>query len=88
MTTGEWVADAIAALGILLTLVVVLHGKTKDTKQDVSADESMRADVKYLVRGMDDIRADIKGHGKQLQNHERRLTRLETMNDVDVRDDE
>ena len=88
MSTGELVMAGIAALSVILAFISFRSGKCKDDKLNVAADESMRADVKYLVRGMDDIRADIKGHGKQLQNHERRLVVLETKNNVTSQDDE
>jgi hypothetical protein len=87
MNTGEWVMAGIAALSVVLAFISFAGGKKKDCKQETIADESMRSDVKYLVRGMDDIRADLKGQGKQLQGHERRITRLETMNNVQVDDE-
>jgi hypothetical protein len=87
MSTGEWVMAAIAALSVVLAFISFTRGNKKDCKEETIADESMRSDVKYLVRGMDDIRADIKGQGKQLQGHERRITRLETMNKVQVNDE-
>ena len=88
MTTAEIVSASIAAFGVLTALVAVIKTGKKDAKCDIAADESLRADVKYLVRGMDDIRADLKGHGKQLQSHERRITRLETINGVPIQDEE
>lgn len=92
MTTAEIVSSVIAGLGVITALVTILRTTKREEKCDIAADEALRADVKYLVRGMDEMRAEVKGirqdHGKQLQGHERRITRLETMHKLSMDDEE
>ena len=88
MTPAEIVSSIIAGLGVVTALVAIIFSRKRDEKCDIAADETLKADVRYLVRGMDDIRADLKGHGKQLQGHERRITRLETINKVPMNDED
>lgn len=82
MTTGEVVSAIIGGGGVILALITVVVTSRRNQRCDIASDESFRADMKYLVRGMDDLRADMKSQGRQIQGHERRIVRLETMHNI------
>ncbi|HOR13606.1 MAG TPA: hypothetical protein PKX46_06730 [Clostridia bacterium] len=71
-------------LTILATLSGVILGWTgrardvkKDTK-DVAEDEAtLKSDLAYVKRGVDDIRLDLRAQGQKMDNISERLTRCE-----------
>ena len=77
MSVAEIVMAGLAALSMLIAFLGFRGGRAREVQQDVAGDEALRADVRYLVRGVDDIRADQRAQGKQIGEIEHRLTKCE-----------
>lgn len=49
----------------------------QDTIDEASRDALLRADMEYIKRGVDDLRADIRLQGKRFDELSERVTRVE-----------
>jgi uncharacterized membrane protein len=79
-----WLSITIAILGATGTLFGIFMGyqgsrkaDTKDIKADASGDAELRADIKYIARGVEDIRVDLKAQEKRHGDLSERVTRVE-----------
>ena len=79
----EW-PQLVAVLGVIATLVslITVVASTRRTKCRDVADEAqglqeMRGDLKYLVRGVDDVRVEQRRQGDEMRGVSERLTRVE-----------
>lgn len=75
-------------LSTILTVVSVLSavalgwvGRARtikqDTKDDASKDASLRTDMEYIKRGVDDVRVEQKLQGQRFDSLTERVTRVE-----------
>ena len=77
MSTAEWIMAAIAGISLLIAVVSLIGNQKKAVQTDAACDESLRADVRYIVKNVEDIRADQRTQGGRIDDHEKRLTRCE-----------
>ncbi|MCM3699180.1 hypothetical protein [Paenibacillus macerans] len=49
----------------------------EDAAEEAGAGAMLQADVEYIKRGVDDIRADVRAQGQRLDGAVERITRLE-----------
>lgn len=80
MDFAAWVPiiTAVAAIsGIMLGWAGRSRAINQDIAQQASADAIQRVDVEYIKRGVDDIRADQRSQGKEIEKLSARVTRVE-----------
>lgn len=68
-----WLVVLFAVIGATGTI----FGITMAYKKDVSKDGELRADIKYIARGVEDIRVDMKAQEKRHSELSERVTRVE-----------
>jgi len=72
---------AVAIIAAVSGIILGWLGRTRSIKQDIvqeaSADAVQRADVEYIKRGVDDIRADVRAQGQRVDGLYERVTRVE-----------
>ncbi|GIP18375.1 hypothetical protein J40TS1_40170 [Paenibacillus montaniterrae] len=71
----------LAILGTLSGIALGWIGKARQAKQDARSsgerDASMRIDVEYIKRGVDDVRVEQKLQGQRFDALSERVTRVE-----------
>lgn len=79
-----WLSITLAVLGSLGTIYGMIMGyqnrakaDTKDIKTDAAGDAELKADIKYIARGVEDIRVDMKAQEKRHGELSERVTRVE-----------
>jgi uncharacterized membrane protein len=79
-----WLGITIAILGAAGAVFGIIMGyqngrkaDAKDIKADASGDAELRADIKYIARGVEDIRVDLKAQEKRHGDLSERVTRVE-----------
>jgi septal ring factor EnvC (AmiA/AmiB activator) len=79
-----WLTITIAVLGAVGTLFGIFMGyqnsrksDTKDIKTNATEDAELRADIKYIARGVEDIRIDLKAQEKRHGELSERVARVE-----------
>lgn len=85
------ISGLVALVTSSCTIIAFYLARKKDTYSTGRDDASLRLELKYITKAVDDIRLDIKGYERQqnlnnekmirydelLKNHERRLTSIE-----------
>ncbi|BFH10623.1 hypothetical protein WJ0W_005731 [Paenibacillus melissococcoides] len=71
------IAVAAAISGIALGWLGRARTIKQDIAQEASTDAVQRADVEYIKRGVDDIRADVRMQGQRVDGLYERVTRVE-----------
>lgn len=78
MTIDEKVIPwALAAFTVLLGLLNWLRIRKKDTQKESDTGTELRVDVKYIMRGVDDIRIDQQRMREEMGSQAERITRAE-----------
>jgi hypothetical protein len=79
-----WLGITIAILGAAGAVFGIIMGyqngkkaDAKDIKADATGDAELRADIKYIARGVEDIRVDMKAQEKRQGELSERVTRVE-----------
>ena len=73
MTASEALMAAIAVLNLILVIVAWRRTTRQDTSRDAATDEQVRSDMRYLMRGVDDIRVDIRALRNEITDVDRRV---------------
>jgi uncharacterized protein HemX len=77
----ETILALIAVGGTLSGIWIGWSGRARSIKQEVSTDASkdatLRADMAYLKRGIDDLRVEIKLQGQQYNELSEKVIRLD-----------
>ncbi|MCI5630196.1 MAG: hypothetical protein MR346_11315 [Clostridium sp.] len=68
--------DVTLIIAVIGCIVAVL-GFARNKKKDNEGEGSLKADIKYIQRGVDNIQLDIKEHNRTLSEHNARLTKVE-----------
>ena len=63
----------IAVIGCIVGVLGFARNKRKDNE----GEGSLKADIKYIQRGVDNIQLDIKEHNRTLSEHNARLIKVE-----------
>lgn len=75
------IVAVISVAGTLSGVVIGWIGRARQVKQDIqteaAADTSLRVDVEYIKRGIDDIRADQRRDRQDIGALDQRVTRVE-----------
>ncbi|MDR7318932.1 hypothetical protein [Brevibacillus nitrificans] len=77
----EGLIAIISVASALTGIAVGWTGKARTARQDIaqqaSADTNLKVDVEYIKRGVDDIRAEQRSQGKEIEKLAERVTRVE-----------
>lgn len=71
------ISAAAALSGIALGWIGRSRTVRQDVAQQASTDTKLNVDVEYIKRGIDDIRAEQRSQGKEIEKLAERVTRLE-----------
>ncbi len=75
------IVAVVSVLSALSGAVLGWTGRAKERKRavrfDAMEDAGLRADVEYIKRGVDDIRADVRAQGQRMDMLAERVTRVE-----------
>lgn len=77
MTTNEIIMAVLAAMNLLLVVLAWRRTMRNDTTADAADAEQQRADLRYLMRGVDDIRVDMRALRDELSGLDRRVVLVE-----------
>lgn len=80
MSAGEIIALVGGILGILTAIITVatfVSNRKKDGYSEGDQDGTLKGDVKYICRGIDDLRLDVKDLSRKQQDQNERLIRVE-----------
>jgi len=76
----------LTALVAVIALALSLKGSKRTDKQDVAKDAEQTARIETKLdsvrAGVDDIRVDMRTQQRQINDHETRLTRIETRQEL------
>ena len=77
MSTTEIIMAALAFGSLLLALLAWRRTGKKDEQADTITDEQTRSDLRYLCRGVDEIRVDVRAMRDKISDTDRRVTVVE-----------
>lgn len=66
-----------ALLGIVATVLTMYRNAKKETQEDTQHSTSVREELKYISRGIEDIKYDTKSLAASITNMNERLIRAE-----------
>lgn len=64
-------------VGIVIAYISYRQGTNKSIREDASEHTAVTAKLDYVIRGIDDIRLDVKDQGRRLDSTIERVTRVE-----------
>jgi hypothetical protein len=80
----EIISVIIGALGVIGAIVATVvsvkvwkRTKCKDAASEVGADVELRADLKYIIRGVDDIKIEQRGMREDFGRLSERVSKIE-----------
>ena len=73
MTVSEIIMAIFAAGNLLMVVVSWRRTARQDTSSSAAMDEQTRTDMRYLMRGVDDIRVDIRALRSEISDIDRRV---------------
>lgn len=77
----QTIVAIVAVCGAISTILVSWIGRSKAAKQETAAeagkDASMRSDIDYIKRGVDDMRLEQRAQGQRFDILAERVTRVE-----------
>ena len=73
MTVSEIVMAVLALINLLMVLVAWRRTSRNDATSSAAMDEQARTDMRYLMRGVDDIRVDIRALRNEITDIDRRV---------------
>ncbi|MED4749967.1 hypothetical protein [Brevibacillus choshinensis] len=77
----EGLIAIISVASALTGIALGWMGRARSTRQDIaqqaSSDTNLKVDVEYIKRGVDDIRAEQRSQGKEIEKLAERVTRVE-----------
>ncbi|WP_197726513.1 hypothetical protein [Cohnella abietis] len=80
MDTGT-IATVISVAAAISGIIIGWSGRSRtirhDTASDASNDATIRADMEYIKRGVDDVRLEQRAHGQRFDALSERVTRVE-----------
>jgi hypothetical protein len=74
MNETEIIMAILACINAAIVVLTWRRTGRKDSAEDVAAMEQMRADMRHVVRGVDDIKVDVRGVRGDITSIDRRLT--------------
>lgn len=73
MTVSEIIMAIFAAGNLVLVIIAWRRTSRQDTSNSAAMDEQTRTDMRYLMRGVDDIRVDIRALRSEISDIDRRV---------------
>lgn len=73
MTVSEIIMAIFAAGNLVMVVVAWRRTSRQDTSSSAAMNEQARTDMRYLVRGVDDIRVDIRALRSEISDIDRRV---------------
>lgn len=71
----------ISALGVISGFIIGWSGRSRsvkqDTKEEARSDATVRSDIEYIKRGVEDIKFEQRAQGKRYDELAERVTRVE-----------
>lgn len=64
-------------IGIAGTIVTMTRNKNKDTKEETEGITKMAQDIKYVSKGVDDIKYDVRDINRNMGEMNEKVIRLE-----------
>lgn len=75
------IALLVSGLGVVSGVILGWSGKSRTLRRDVAADASqdtaLRVNVEYIMRGVDDMRVELRAQGQRHDALAERVTRVE-----------
>lgn len=79
--TPEQIAMAVSIVGGVSAIIYAWstrgHDHVRDRQKDAREDAELESDIKYIARGVDDIRLEQRAQREQMGAMSERLTRVE-----------
>lgn len=76
MTASEILMAVFAGCNLLLVIMSWRRTTKQDTTSSAAMDEQARNDMRYLVRGVDDIRVDMRALRTEVSDVDRRVVAI------------
>lgn len=71
------IALACTVLGAIISYLTFQRNKTKDTKEEIKGLTKLQEESKYVVKGVDEIRYNLRDMNKNMSDMNERLIRVE-----------
>lgn len=71
------IALACTVLGAIISYLTFQRNKTKDTKEEIQGLTKLQEESKYVVKGVDEIRYNLRDMNKNMSDMNERLIRVE-----------
>ena len=71
------IALACTVLGAIISYLTFQRNKTKDTKEEIQGLTRLQEESKYVVKGVDEIRYNLRDMNKNMSDMNERLIRVE-----------
>lgn len=76
MTVSEIIMAVLALISLLMVLLAWRRTQRQDTSTNAAMDQQTRTDMQYLIRGVDDIRLDIRAMRNEISDVDRRVVAI------------
>ena len=73
LTVSEIIMAVLAFCTLVLAVATWRRNKDRDASTSAAMDEQTRTDMRYLIRGVDDIRVDIRAMRNEISDVDRRV---------------
>lgn len=71
------IATLSTILGIVATVIAIMRNSKKDAQSDIERNISVKEELSYISKSVDDIKYDIRDVKTSYANHNDRLIRVE-----------
>ena len=76
LTVSEIIMAVLAAGTLMVALLTWRRTRQRDDNSNVAMDQRQRTDMQYLIRGVDDIRVDIRAMRNEISDVDRRVVAI------------
>ncbi|MBR4081137.1 MAG: hypothetical protein IKK21_05080 [Clostridia bacterium] len=76
MTVSEIIMAALAFASLMMVVLAWRRTQRRDTTTNAAQDQQQRTDMQYLIRGVDDIRVDIRAMRNEISDVDRRVVAI------------
>lgn len=76
MTVSEIIMAVLAFASLMMVVLSWRRTQRRDTTTTAAQDQQQRTDMQYLIRGVDDIRVDIRAMRNEISDVDRRVVAI------------